>query len=409
MALKRFCLGCTALFLLFVSCEWEAYTDPGPITKREVVLRVPGQYATIQEAIDASVDGDTILVAAGSFSGDGNTNIKLRNKPVILQSEKGPDSTIIDCRGALAFPRRGFIIYSGEDSTTVIEGFTVLGGRATESSERQSWGGAVFVEFSSPKFVNCIFKSGDAAYGGAVACRTSSPIFEDCVFLLNSASIEGGGLKCDGGASPKLRNCRIQGNNALERGGGISLVNSSANIDGCKFTGNSASDPGYGGAICCINSSPYVRNSIFFQNSAEDGGAVYCRTNANPILENCTVLNNTSAGAVAGSGLSSNSGSRPRVDYCLFVGGGSGPAISVSDETNIPVIACTNLHGNSGGNWVGLIADQAALRGNLSVDPLFCDSPVNENARLDASSPCWPENNSCNKQIGAFVTNCDSP
>ena len=35
----------------------------------------------------------------------------------------------------------------------------------------------------------------------------------------------------------------------------------------------------------------------------------------------------------------------------------------------VPLITCTDLFGNSGGDWVGDIADQGEIQENLSADP----------------------------------------
>jgi hypothetical protein len=41
-------------------------------------------------------------------------------------------------------------------------------------------------------------------------------------------------------------------------------------------------------------------------------------------------------------------------------------------------IACTNIWGNHGGDWVGCVADQAHIDGNFSADPLFCDADLGD-------------------------------
>jgi hypothetical protein len=60
------------------------------------IHRVPSEYATIQEAVDASSDGDVVLVAPGTYTGDGNKNIDFSGKAIVVRSELGSYDTAID-------------------------------------------------------------------------------------------------------------------------------------------------------------------------------------------------------------------------------------------------------------------------------------------------------------------------
>ena len=72
------------------------------------------------------------------------------------------------------------------------------------------------------------------------------------------------------------------------------------------------------------------------------------------------------------------------------------PGVSVTFD-------CCDLFGNAGGDWVGGIADQYGLNGNISADPLFCD-PENGDFRLQEDSPCAP-GTECDL-IGAWPVGC---
>ncbi len=81
------------------------------------VLWVPDDYETIQGAINASVDGDTVRVRDGVYPGE----IDLLRKRIWLESENGPDFTIID-----AFDDGyGMIVFGGQDTSLMIRGFKI--------------------------------------------------------------------------------------------------------------------------------------------------------------------------------------------------------------------------------------------------------------------------------------------
>jgi len=52
-----------------------------------------------------------------------------------------------------------------------------------------------------------------------------------------------------------------------------------------------------------------------------------------------------------------------------------------------PTLSCCDIYGNAGGDWVGCIAGQLGVNGNICEDPLFCDSQ-NLDFTLYADSPC---------------------
>ena len=72
-------------------------------------LHVPGEYSTIQSAIDAAEDGDIVLVADGTYTGSGNRDISYKGKAITVMSENGPESTVIDCEGSEWSAHRGIL------------------------------------------------------------------------------------------------------------------------------------------------------------------------------------------------------------------------------------------------------------------------------------------------------------
>ena len=89
-------------------------------------LNVPSGFSTIQAAIDAAFDGDTVIVADGTYTGVGNKDLDFKGKAITVRSENGPGSTIIDCEGE----GRGFNFENRETESSVLSGFTITNGAA---------------------------------------------------------------------------------------------------------------------------------------------------------------------------------------------------------------------------------------------------------------------------------------
>ncbi|MHC4500820.1 MAG: LamG-like jellyroll fold domain-containing protein, partial [Planctomycetota bacterium] len=82
-------------------------------------LYVPAQYGRIQAAIDAAVNGNTVVVLPGTYTGEGNRDIDFLGKAITVRSIDPNDpnivaATIIDCNGTEDDPHRGFYFHSGE-------------------------------------------------------------------------------------------------------------------------------------------------------------------------------------------------------------------------------------------------------------------------------------------------------
>ena len=85
-------------------------------------------YATIQQGLYTAASDDTVEVADGVYSGIGNRDLDFMGKAIVLRSaSEDPLACVIDCGGTAGDPHYGFWFHSGEDSTSVVRGFTVTG------------------------------------------------------------------------------------------------------------------------------------------------------------------------------------------------------------------------------------------------------------------------------------------
>ncbi len=86
-------------------------------------IHVPGMYATIQEGVDAAVNGDMVIVADGTYV----ENIRV-NKSLIIRSENGAIQTFVQAQDSA---RHVFNISADQ---VVIEGFTISGALESDAA-----------------------------------------------------------------------------------------------------------------------------------------------------------------------------------------------------------------------------------------------------------------------------------
>lgn len=414
------------------------------------VIHVPGDSATIQAGINGAADGGTVLVADGTYTGDGNRDIDFAGKSIVVKSENGWENTTIDCQGSQSEPHRGFYFHSGETSAAVVEGFTVQNGYGPYDSDGKSVGGGIKCDSSSsPTLKDCIFyQNYFGRNGGGMYCENSSPTLINCTFSENRSNQyslgdgNGGGMYCEN-SSPILINCTFSGNASgifVADGGGMYCVSSSPTLNDCIFSGNRAADNGgRGGGMMCWSSSPILNNCIFSENWANYGGAMACfggsATLTSCIFDRNYVFSDTWPDGGWGGGMYCHSSSvtltnctlsgngNPWLGYHCYGGGlnlvfgsvslknciiafsqGSKAAECVNCESRL---LCCNIYGNEDGDWVGCVADQATINSNISDDPLFCDAAIGDYSIRDISA-CAPANSPCGSLIGALGVGCAS-
>jgi parallel beta-helix repeat protein len=208
---------------------------------------VPYQYPTIQAAIDVAINGDTIVVAPGTYY----ENINFNEKNIVLTSIDPTDTnivaaTIIDAGGS----GKVVTLSSSQTSACELTGFTITNG----------------------------YTSG---VGGGICGYGTTATISECIITGNTANEDGGGIYyCNG----VITNCTIAGNTVYDDGGGLYYCNGS--ITNCTITDNTAS---YGGGLLYCNGT--ITNCTITDNSATRyGGGLY---NCDGAITNCIIWNNS--------------------------------------------------------------------------------------------------------------------
>jgi len=251
----------------------------------------PADFNNIQAAINYSSNGDTILVADGTYRGNGNRDIDFNGKSITLKSKNGPENCIIDCKGTEEEGHRGFHFHSGEGQKSIVSGFTIVGG----DGPVEFYGGAVFCSAASPTIYNCIIIYNSAGNdGGGIFCSDgSSPMIANNIIVENTAGYKGGGI-CSSNSSPMITNNTIEGNWGGLYGGGIWCNDSYLTITGNTIARNRAH---CGGGLFCLTSSAMITGNRVTENTTDvHAGGMYCRESSPIIIRNNTITGNYGSG-----------------------------------------------------------------------------------------------------------------
>lgn len=133
------------------------------------VINVPSDQATIQAGINAAANGDTVLVADSTYYENINFNgkaITVASLFLLDQDTSHISKTIID-GSRHSNPDSGSVVFfmSGEDTTSVLCGFTITGGTGTEWPDDPAGfttalrtGGGIHIQFSGVIICHNIIK-----------------------------------------------------------------------------------------------------------------------------------------------------------------------------------------------------------------------------------------------------------
>ena len=229
------------------------------------IINIPADYNTIQEGINAAQNGDTVLVDEGTYF----ENINYRGKNIVVASWFIIDgdynhilNTVIDGSQSAEVDTGSCVIFgSGEDSTAVIQGFTLTGGTGTSFD---FGGGNIFRE------------------GGGIIMNNSSSIIKNNLIYNNETAVVSG---AQGGG-----------------GGGISSMFGNPSILNNVIIMNSAT---YAAGMVLNWSGGIIKNNVFYANEGGadfgTGGLMVWRSDPwTAIIENNTIVGNISTTTAGG-------------------------------------------------------------------------------------------------------------
>lgn len=188
------------------------------------VIRVPGQYATIGAGIAAAEPGDTVLVGPGTYEEGG----LIIDKDIVLLSEAGPESTIVEAGSPLAGQEAHSFVLGLANVTSACQ----VIGLSFRGAESAATGGGIVITNSAPDIIECVVACNSAPAGAGMVVEGSSPSILNCTVVDNVAYA---GIYFDAGSSGQVDRCIVTG---TEGGPGIYCSSGAPAIGCCDIHGN---------------------------------------------------------------------------------------------------------------------------------------------------------------------------
>lgn len=335
------------------------------------IIQVPADSSTIQAGINGAVSGDTVLVAPGTYY----EHLDYNCKGILVTSSAGAESTTID-KLYDGLPMVTFD--SGEDSTSILDGFTIQNANNPEGNG----GGITCHNYSSPIIRNNILRDNLAHEGAGIDVRNfSSPLIENNQIIGDSAASGGGGIACHDFSDPTITGNLFRENGAYWMGGGIFCrIDCSPMISQNLFIRNNAGNDG-GAIYLRLRCSPTIVQNLMAKNVAgKAGAAIYCYAGSSPLIASNTIDGNNTL--EWGGSITCHTGACPQVINNIFTNELTGYGIH-AEANSFPTITYCDVWNNAGGDYSGCSPGV----GCILADPRFCD-PDNDDYYLWHFSPC---------------------
>ena len=345
---------------VLVACACITSSVPG------ATLEVPGAYPSIQEAIDASQNGDTVVVSPGLYY----ETINFNGKNIVVTSTDPNDPRIVGYT-ILNGDGNGSVVTfeNNETPAAVLTGFTITGGTATlvddYGTSKYYYGAGICSVWGSPTITHNVITNNvgpykeeevrvdidggyyytyayDRTYGGGIYYGGSGTVSHNIIY--NNSGYYGGGIFSSGIAT--IENNLVYNNTAV-RGGGL-----------YAYVGQ-------------VRNNTFVANETGLDPENGLGGNIYAYFQ--PDYAMLTLSNNIVCNAGSGGGIFYANGFGDEVQFCNVWGNQPANYMTVDNRTDELVTGGT--------------ADWTGQRGNISEDPVFASS-WSKRYRLEEDSPC---------------------
>jgi hypothetical protein len=344
------------------------------------IIRVPANQSTIQAGINAASNGDTVLVAPGTYA----ENINFNGKAITVASSNGASVTTIAISSGV-----GVTFTHSETHSSVLKGFTIKGGTNTYG---------IVIGYSSPTILNNVITGNHACDGAGISVTWASPVIKGNTIAGNfhdscSGGGGGAGIAVVGPGNTQIIGNVISGNDGGNgsSGGGITLFGAGSTfIVNNIIINNTIQTSGGGiGIEGCCSDAIIVQNLIIGNTAPGLGGGIYSAGNSGaPAIVNNTIASNRSGAAGLGSAVYTNSSpGNPTRLYNNIIFGVSGQTALYCDNfntTTLPSLFSNDVYARLGTKYGGICTDQTGTNGNISADPVFVST---SNLRPKGGSP----------------------
>ena len=385
------------------------YVNPSSGVDSPSCLNDQAPCKTLSYAVSQAVAGDTISLAAGSYTAASGESFPIAIAKSLTITGTSSTATIIYRTGA----SKQVFTLSGAGTNVTFEKLTIRSGNDTGVNG----GGILAHDISSLTLANVVVRNNSGYNGGGIAMDGGTLTVTDSNFISNTAQVYGGAIYLTGGtatitgttftsnianrggaiynagASISISNSQINGGNVTANGAGIYNAGGSTTVAGTTFTGNTATN---GGAIYLQAGSVTLSDSSIGSGNSANVGAGLFQSGGVLSIDRSLFNGNTAASTGGAMALTGGTASVTNTTFTANTASGTnsefgGGAIAVSGSANLALSSATLSQNNAASNLGGglWVQSGSASAGNVLFDDSTCSgSFVDLGGSLENGASC---------------------